>query len=283
MSWICTTARLPPVTYCARWLEAPLVACLVVLVLGSGPPALSAAEQATPSAGASPCFAAAAGGHGPEPPYGRQSLLPSDPSAAAPDAETKGNECVIVCEQLKSDQYVIPGRVKVLPGKVVTSVSCLVKLFCIFISVLHVFRYVSLTAPLLLCLCCPLVGEHHQIQDDKLAPTQALRLYCILFNVRLKLDSQKTTSGCLYFYQFSWRDYFWTIPSEPWAGYNECCACSGVMAVTSGNTVTKLPITPQHCDRARGCQCYWVNKKRQGAAGRSELIDIVTTETGEVK
>lgn len=93
------------------------MACLAVLVLGSGPPALSAAEQAMPSAGASPCSAAAAGGHGPEPPCGRWSLLPSDPSAAAPDVETQGIECVIMREQLKSDPYVIPGWIKVLPGR----------------------------------------------------------------------------------------------------------------------------------------------------------------------
>lgn len=221
MSWICTAARLPPVTYCARWLEAPLVACPVVLVLGSGPPALSAAEQAMPSAGASPCFAAAAGGRGPEPPYGRHSPLPSDPSAAAPDVETQGNERVIVCEEFSFDQYVIPGWIKVLPGKVVSSVLCLTvmlgKPFCIYISVLPVFCHAALTAPLLLCLCRPLVGEHHQRhhvahKNDKMVPTQALRLHCILYNVRLRLDSQeqcmrKTASSCFYLHQFSWRDF----------------------------------------------------------------------------
>lgn len=80
------------------------MAGLVVLFLGSGPPALSAAVQAGPSAAASPCFAAAAGGHGPEPPYARQSLLPSDPSTAAPGVETKGKVCSfligLICKSL---------------------------------------------------------------------------------------------------------------------------------------------------------------------------------------
>lgn len=69
-----------------------------MLLSGSGPPALSAAVQAVPGAAASPCSAAAAGGHGPEPPYEQQSLLPSDPSAAAPGEETKGKVCLIVCQ-----------------------------------------------------------------------------------------------------------------------------------------------------------------------------------------
>lgn len=69
---------------------------LVVLFLGNGLPALSAAAQVGPGAAASPCSAAAAGGHGPEPPYELQSPLPSDPSAAAPGVETKGRG-VSVC------------------------------------------------------------------------------------------------------------------------------------------------------------------------------------------
>lgn len=73
------------------------MAAPVVLFLGSGPPALSAAERAVPGAAASPCSAAAAGGHGPEPPCEQQSLLPSDPSTAAPGVETKGKVCLFVC------------------------------------------------------------------------------------------------------------------------------------------------------------------------------------------
>lgn len=74
------------------------MAALVVMFLGSGPPVLLAAARAGPGAAASPCSAAAAGGHGPEPPYGQQSLLPSDPSTAAPVAETKGKVCLLECE-----------------------------------------------------------------------------------------------------------------------------------------------------------------------------------------
>lgn len=69
------------------------MAGLVVFFLRSGPLAPSAAERAVPSAAASPCFAAAAGGPGPEPQYVLQSLLPSDPSTAAPGVETKGKVC----------------------------------------------------------------------------------------------------------------------------------------------------------------------------------------------
>lgn len=69
---------------------------LVVLFLGSKLPALSAAAQAEPGAAASPCFGAAAGGHGPEPPYEQQSLLPSDPSIAAPAVGTKSKVCLCV-------------------------------------------------------------------------------------------------------------------------------------------------------------------------------------------
>lgn len=76
-------------TYRAHWLEARVVAGLIVLFLRSGPLAPSAAGRAAPSAAASPCFAAAAGELGPEPRYVLQSLLPSDPSTAAP-VETKG-------------------------------------------------------------------------------------------------------------------------------------------------------------------------------------------------
>lgn len=70
------------------------MAALVVMFLGSGPLTLSAAARADPGAAVSPCSAATAGGHGPEPPYEQPSLLPSDLSAAAPVVETKGKVCV---------------------------------------------------------------------------------------------------------------------------------------------------------------------------------------------
>lgn len=56
----------------------------------SGPPAPSAGGPAGPGAAAGPGSAAAAGGHGPGPPCGPYSPLPSDPSAAAPEAEAGG-------------------------------------------------------------------------------------------------------------------------------------------------------------------------------------------------
>lgn len=56
----------------------------------TGPPAPSAGGPAGPGAAAGPGSAAAAGGHGPEPPCGPYSPPPSDPSAAAPEAEAGG-------------------------------------------------------------------------------------------------------------------------------------------------------------------------------------------------
>lgn len=73
---------------------------LVVMFLGIGPPALSAAARAGPGAAVSPCSAEAAGGHGPEPPYEQPSLLPSDLSAAAPVVETKDKVFLCVCTLL---------------------------------------------------------------------------------------------------------------------------------------------------------------------------------------
>ena len=82
-----------PVTYCVRSLEAPAGAALVGPSSGNWSPAPSAAAPAAPGAAAGPCSAAAAGARGPEPPDGRRSLLPSDPSAAAPAAGTQRAGC----------------------------------------------------------------------------------------------------------------------------------------------------------------------------------------------
>lgn len=73
------------------------MAALVVLFLEREPPALSAAAQAGPGAVASPCSAAAAGGRGPEPPYGQRSLLPSDPLTTAPEVEKLRLRCACLC------------------------------------------------------------------------------------------------------------------------------------------------------------------------------------------
>lgn len=128
------------------------------------------------------------------------------------------------------------------------------KPFCIYFSVLHVFCLAALAAPLLLCLCCPLVGEHHQKQNvahknDKMVPTQALRPYCILYNDRQEHHMKKTTSGCFYLYQFSW-----TIPSELWA-HQQATMCVWILG---GKGCHKW----QHCDRpANNCAALWQSKR----------------------
>lgn len=73
------------------------MAALVVMILGIGPPALSAAARVGPGAAVSPCSAAAADGHGPEPPYEQPTLLPSDLSAAAPVEGTMDKVFLCVC------------------------------------------------------------------------------------------------------------------------------------------------------------------------------------------
>lgn len=63
---------------------------LLVFLFGTGPPFLSAAARAAPGVAAGPCFAAAAGGCGPEPPCELRSLLLSGPSAAEPKGGAEG-------------------------------------------------------------------------------------------------------------------------------------------------------------------------------------------------